>query len=132
MNGVLEKIKAAKDLGTMTLEVTEWDVTFLLKEPPRKRILELQNMFATGVTVGANGEAIITDQKATEQFGLACIVEMVHDMEGNKVFEDIKQAEEVLGEKSAKVQTKLVEAVQALIKGPTIEEAEGNSEGTQS
>lgn len=132
MNGVLEKIKAAKDLGTMTIEVKEWGVTFLLKEPPRKRILELQNMFTAGVEVDNEGKATITDPDATEKFGLACIVEMVHDMEGNKVFEGIEQAEEVLGEKSAKVQTKLVEAVQLLIKGPTIEEAEGNSKGTQS
>ena len=132
MNGTLEKIRAAKDLGRATVRIDEWDVEVLLIEPPRKRILELQNMYEAGVEVDKDGKAIITDQDATVKFGLACIVEMVHDTEGVKVFESIDQAEEVLGEKSAKVQTKLVEAVQLLIKGPSIEEAEGNSDGIQS
>jgi hypothetical protein len=132
MNGTLEKIKKAQDLGRSTIRIDEWDVEFLLIEPPRKKILELQNEYDAGVVVDEEGKTTITDAEATEKFGMACIVEIVHDTEGNKVFEDIEQATEVLGEKSSKVQTRLIEAVQLLIKGPTIEEAEGNSGGTQS
>jgi hypothetical protein len=134
MNDILQKIKDAKDLGSVTVEVKEWGVTFLIKEPTRKRIDELRKQYDLDVEVDEKGNAKIgTDKaKATEDFGLACIVETIHDTEGNRVFENIEQAEEVLGEKSAKVQKKLIMAVQDLLKGPTVEEAEGNSDGTQS
>ena len=49
MNGTLEKIRAATDLGRATVRIDEWDVEVLLIEPPRKRILELQYMYEAGV-----------------------------------------------------------------------------------
>ena len=59
-----------------------------------------------------------------EKFGMALLVEMVHDEEGDRLFENIEQAEEVLGEKSIRVQTKLVERCGDLVRVPTEEDVE--------
>lgn len=124
---VLNKIREAKDLGRTTITIEEWGVNLLLIEPPRKVILDLQDKYDVLDEQGRPKSG-----KDVERFGTAAMVEIVHDVDGKKVFESVEQAEEVLAEKSAKVQAKLTEAIQVFINGPTIEEAEGNSGGTQS
>ena len=125
MNPTLQKIRDAKDTRTETIEVGEWGVSLTLIEPVRNVVTELQEEYlqldpATGLPLEGSD---------SESFGMGLLVAMVHDDQGNPLFESIEQANEVLGEKSIRVQTKLVERCSELVRIPTeedLEEAEGN------
>lgn len=131
MDSILEKIKAAKDLSEIIIEVKEWGVSFLLIEPPRGIILKLKEKYE--LKADAKGAIVSGD---LDGFTLACFAEMAHDPDTReKVFKDVNQAQQVIGKKSSKTYAKVLEATTALVSEPdseSIEEAEGNSEGMQS
>lgn len=120
MNQTLCTIREANDTRTETIGIDEWGVTLTLIEPVRRVISRLQEKYlkldpVTGVPAEGSD---------AEKFGMALLVEMVYDEEGNRLFENIEQAEEVLGEKSIRVQTKLVERCGNLVRVPTEEDVE--------
>lgn len=130
MNATLERIKAAKDLGEVLFHMKEWDVDLLLVEPSRRTVMSIKEQ--CGLEVDASGNVTAGDMEA---FSDACLVEMVRDKDGGKVFESEEQAKEILEEKSVKSYRKLATACQELIREPdekSIKEAEGNSDGTRS
>jgi len=131
MSQTLQKIRDAEDTKTKTVKVEEWGIELTLIEPVRRIIVAMQEKYmrmdpATGMPMPGSD---------ADKFGMAMLVEMVHDIDGKKVFADedgkpsIAVAEEVLDEKSQRILTKLVEQCGELVRLPTegdVEEAEGN------
>ena len=136
MNSTLQKIIDAKDTAQKKVFIKEWGVELLIIEPVRKVVTELRQRYAADIDVkGLSPEEAA--KKATdsmgiskaEEFALACVAVMVHDLDGNLVFESIEKAQEILDKKSSRVQIQLIEECQILISPPTVDEvkaAEGN------
>jgi hypothetical protein len=142
MNPTLQTIMEAKDAGRKKVHMEAWGVDLVIIEPTREKILRLKEEYgAPSVPPGATEAEIVEqlqrglDAESAEKFGMACIVEMVHDVEGNRVFENIEQVKEVLNKKAVRSTNKLMEECMSLVNGPTAEqvkEAEGNLEEIQS
>lgn len=135
MNQTLKKIREAKDTRTETVTVEDWGVDLILVEPVRKVIRALQENHLKLDPI--SGDPM--EGSDTNKFGMALMTEMVHDVDGSKVFCDdegtpsIEVAEAVLDEKSQRILNMLIEKCGELIAPPQeegIEEAEKNSEGT--
>lgn len=125
MNQTLQRIREAKDTRTETVTIKEWGVDLILIEPVRKIVTELQEKYLK--LDPATGEPL--DGSDNEGFGMGLLVAMLHDAEGQRLFESVEQADEVLAEKSIRVQSDLVKQCGALVRPPTeedVEEAEGN------
>jgi len=125
MNQTLQKIREAKDTRTKTVAIREWGVSLLLIEPVRKVVTALQEKYLKLDPV--TGEPMADSDN--EAFGMGLLVAMLHDEQGKPLFESVEQANEVLGEKSIRVQSDLVTQCGALVQTPTekdVEEAEGN------
>ncbi len=132
MSSTLERIKAANDIKQESITIPEWDnVVIMIKEPVRKVVTELTEKYLkldqnTGVHLNGSD---------AEGFGNALLVAMLHDEEGNQIFESVLQAEQVLADKSVLVQKRLLQKCNELVNGPTeksVETAEGNSDATLS
>ena len=129
MNQTLQKIRDARDTRTETVTVGEWGVDLILIEPVRKIIKSMNDLYMKLDP----GTGLPMEGSDADTFGMAMMVEMVHDSDGNKVFPSIEVAEEVLDKKSQRILNMLVEKCGNLISPPQeegIEEAEKNSEGT--
>lgn len=146
MNKALKQIMDSKDTAEKVIEVKEWgNIKLLLKEPVRKIVMDMRRKYFDDISeeelqglskkekVKKIAESV--DPNKANKFAMACVHVMVHDLDGNRVFESAEEAEKVLDKKSSLVQTRLIQECQSLISPPTeegVKKAEGNSEAIPS
>ena len=123
MSNVIAQIEAADDRRESTIEIPEWGISVVLREPVMEQVRNLRNKY---LVLSEDGQTANAEKSDLDGFNWALISLMVHEEEGDKIFENGKQAEEVLGKKSSRVVAGLVEKCANMAGGITEAEAEGN------
>lgn len=117
---VLDQIKEAKDRRTVILPIKEWGLTLTLHEPAMGEVKDLRDTY---LILEKDGKPNLSKSRL-DDFNWALLALCLFDEVGGKLFENGKQAMEVLTTKSHLVVSKLIEECGTLTSPISDEEVE--------